>query len=89
MDKFNEMLVKVGADKRLSDDEDQFQENYLLYVARKNGLPKDDLPGKTIFDNLIACRVFTKLWYQIVEVSEVRTVHLCDGACASLVQTSS
>lgn len=55
VDKYNDLLERAGASKRLSDDEEQFQSNYLLYVARKNGLPKDDLPGTSfsLFDCIV------------------------------------
>lgn len=89
IDKFNAMLEQVGSEKRLSDDEDQFQENYLLYVARKNGLPKDDLPGKSAWTQLMmACRVFTEHGDQVAEVPEVRFVHIHYGYCAGEVQAT-
>ena len=48
IDLFNQRLSssEVEAQYRLKDDVGAIEENYVLYIAKKKGTPKEDFPGK-------------------------------------------
>ena len=65
LDIFNKRLEHLNAVYRLKEDPNKIDENYCLYIAKKKGLTKDDLPGKkmnTIYaiPNLLNFFVFFK-----------------------------
>ena len=46
LDALNKRLSKISAPYRLIEDSNKVDDNYCLYIAKKKGLTKDDLPGK-------------------------------------------
>ena len=41
----------MGAQYTLDDDVEKLDDNYSLYIAKKKGGPKDDFPGKCLFND--------------------------------------
>lgn len=54
IDKFNQRLKEQGNQSpyTLDDNQDKIGDNYALYIARKNGTPKDDFPGLNLNTNV-------------------------------------
>lgn len=52
IDKFNKELIRIGAEYTLSEDQAQLDDNYLLYIAKKKGIPKSDYSSKFKSDSV-------------------------------------
>lgn len=52
LDLFNKRLVQIGAPYTLNDDSDKIEDNYSMYIAKKKGLTKDDLPPLSFTTNV-------------------------------------
>jgi hypothetical protein len=51
IDRFNKRLRELDADYKLNDDPDAVEQSYNICIAsKKNGQPKDDYPGKFLFE---------------------------------------
>jgi hypothetical protein len=51
LDKFNARLKQNHSQWTLRDAQDTISNDYALYIARKNGEPKDDMPGLNLSTN--------------------------------------
>lgn len=72
IDVFNKRLKELNAPFSLLDNPDALKDNYNVnYASKKNGLPKDDYPGKLLSD----LRLLTQLKYVALSLnSSVKTM---------------